>query len=1002
MSRCAAAAHRAAALVVALTALASWPAAAQRPDTVLTGRGARPDTILTGAGHGARRNPAVTRRLAGADTAAADTAGRPPLVTWADSDSVTTALLARPGYQATRYQGDTVRFDAASRALRIVGAPAAVGRGPTLVVGDTVLYNDSARVVTALGPTVVLRDPSQQGADVVAHGRVSYDVASGRGAVTNVSTSMTSGQEYYVSGLEAVFVRDTSRARRTAYYVRNGMITSCSDSVPDYYFKAGEIKYVTRHLLVARPATLYVAGVPVFWLPFLFQDVRRGRRSGFLTPRFGLSEFVRTSPSYRRHVENLGYYLDLGDYMDAQAWFDWRSSARGTSYDPGFSRTSAEFRYNWLDRFISGGLSGSYDNERNGSTNTAISWYHSQQFSQTSQLSLDVNFVTNTTVQQRNSFNPQAQLATIRSDVRYGRKLGPFTLDLGGSRSQYPGRPQVDEQYPHVSLSSQTIGLARWLAWTPSFTYDRRATLHTDQVGQVGYRYFTNAAGVADSSRINGGTRDDQIAFQTPFVFHGFQIALGFTGTSAQRNFPVTRTFVDPADTTRRLTRTYARSFTQNADWTFGFSLPTLLPTTFRVQPSITFANVAGGSYWVRSELSGARWVHQSKRASIGVSAAPTVFGLFRGFGPFSRIRHSVTPTVSFSYSPRANVNPDYLRALNQNPANFIGALPQEQVTLGLAQVFEAKYRTDSAGAPARKIRLLSVNTTPLTWDFERARQTHHTGLTTDYWSYNLASDLLPGFNFSSQYSLFQGSTLSDTAAFRPFLTNVNASFTLNGESWIVRTIGRLFGHGGAATTAGLGQRGDTLGLAPGLGGRLSSLPAAGTYRRDAQYQIPAMAGGFSSNVTFSLQRQRPPRGGTILTYNPATYCQQYAGTPATYDLCQQQALLNPQIAAPTTDPIAGGVFVRVPPTEMITATNTFALTQHWSTSWYTQYDAARRRFASNVVTLQRDLHDWRAVFSFSQSPNGNFYFTFFIANKAQPDLKFNYNKATYRQPGLR
>jgi len=56
-----------------------------------------------------------------------------------------------------------------------------------------------------------------------------------------------------------------------------------------------------------------------------------------------------------------------------------------------------------------------------------------------------------------------------------------------------------------------------------------------------------------------------------------------------------------------------------------------------------------------------------------------------------------------------------------------------------------------------------------------------------------------------------------------------------------------------------------------------------------------------------------------------------------------------------------------------------------------------RHNWASQQVSLQRDLHDWRAVFGFSQSPNGAFAFTFFIALKAEPDLKFDYNKATYR-----
>ena len=74
-----------------------------------------------------------------------------------------------------------------------------------------------------------------------------------------------------------------------------------------------------------------------------------------------------------------------------------------------------------------------------------------------------------------------------------------------------------------------------------------------------------------------------------------------------------------------------------------------------------------------------------------------------------------------------------------------------------------------------------------------------------------------------------------------------------------------------------------------------------------------------------------------------------------------------------------------------------FGLTENWAVSWSTQYDFVRHQFAQHIVTLQRDLHDWRAVFAFTQSPNGNFAFNFFIALKAEPDLKFDYNKATVR-----
>ena len=68
---------------------------------------------------------------------------------------------------------------------------------------------------------------------------------------------------------------------------------------------------------------------------------------------------------------------------------------------------------------------------------------------------------------------------------------------------------------------------------------------------------------------------------------------------------------------------------------------------------------------------------------------------------------------------------------------------------------------------------------------------------------------------------------------------------------------------------------------------------------------------------------------------------------------------------------------------------------------WQTNYDFVAKDFGMHTVSLRRELHDWDAIFAFTQSPNGNFAFNFSIALKAEPDLKFDYHKATYRNEGL-
>ncbi|HKC81114.1 MAG TPA: putative LPS assembly protein LptD, partial [Gemmatimonadaceae bacterium] len=297
------------AIVVSFALVAQQAAQAQvRPVTP-----PRRDTI--------RARPDTAKR----DTTGADSTKSRELVKWNETDSVMEALMKRPGYTATKYQGDVVVFNARTRSLSLKGSKAAVNRDQTVLVGDSIIYNDSTKIMIARGDTVILRDPQRQTADVIARGEMAYNVELHRGVVTNISTSVESGEKWFVSGKQAAFVSDSSRGGETAFYARNASITSCDDSIPDYHFQAKEVKMISKNIMVARPAVLYIGEVPVMWLPFIFQDMRSGRRSGVLTPRFGVSELFRNSPTYRRHAENLGYYFALSDYMDAQFALDWRS-----------------------------------------------------------------------------------------------------------------------------------------------------------------------------------------------------------------------------------------------------------------------------------------------------------------------------------------------------------------------------------------------------------------------------------------------------------------------------------------------------------------------------------------------------------------------------------------------------------------------------------------------------------------------------------------------------
>ena len=72
-----------------------------------------------------------------------------------------------------------------------------------------------------------------------------------------------------------------------------------------------------------------------------------------------------------------------------------------------------------------------------------------------------------------------------------------------------------------------------------------------------------------------------------------------------------------------------------------------------------------------------------------------------------------------------------------------------------------------------------------------------------------------------------------------------------------------------------------------------------------------------------------------------------------------------------------------------------FSPTPFWTVSWSTQYNITDKKFESQVVRLERVLHEWRAGFNFVRNPNGNFAFFFSVYLSDLPDLKFDYNQTS-------
>jgi hypothetical protein len=945
-------------------------------------------------------------RLIRADTAALrdSVRGKGDLVQWVEPDSVLRHLLARSGRTIIRFQADSTEMGNVAGEIRLYGQPAAVMWGSTLIVADTIIFNDSLQYAQAIGRNIVLRDPTQNDADVEARGLLTYNIRTGAARLTEVSTAaVEEGQVWVLHAEDAAFRKD-DESGRYRMYGHVGDITSCTDPHPHYHIRASSFKMVFGRLLVARPAVFYVKDVPVFIMPFVINDMRQGRRSGILSPRFGLSDVVRNSSAYRREIMNVGLYWAANEYMDAKVWLDWRSGASPRQGDPGYIRYSAEVQYKVLERFLSGRAAVVYSRQGDGRTNTALSLSHSQEFSSRRRLSVELNYVTSTAVQQRQEVLAFRELQTIRSSFNYSQSLGSLSISTGGSRTQYPGQRVVDQTLPTLSISSRPISLAPNVLLTPSLSLTNTQRFNVERLGPLSYTYVPGPGSAVDSAQVIGDSRNSRMSLELPLTVGSLRWSNSFQFTDAEDDFPQAFLVRDVNDTSISQTRVFPRTFRTDANWSTSISIPaTFFPRTLRMTPSIGLSNVHPGALWVRSERSAGEFVSQSKRPQYTLALSPTLYGLFGGLGPFARIRHALSLQLSYSYAPRADVSDAYLEAIGTTRTGYLGSLAQSTLSLSMNHVFEAKLRGDPAvGDTGKKVRLLVFNTTPLSWDFERAKATGGTGLSSDRFGMNVRSDLLPGFDFSADYSLFEGNILSDSATFKPYLTGIRASFSLSKTQNPIAGLLALFrpqrARTAAGDTAGVGEQSAASSADEQYRATLGAgASAVGSSARDAAYVIGTPPTAWSARLDFSLSRQRPPRGEFLVVENDAAQrCQALNISPFAFDQCVREfealALADPN--ADLRPP--GGIFVRQPPRTSVSGTLIAPLTPKWSMSWTTSYDFEVGDFSSQMINLQRDMHDATATFSFSRSTSGSFLFSFSIFLKAQPDLKFDYTDANY------
>lgn len=912
------------------------------------GRDTLPDTLSA-----ADTLPAGVDTLpSGRDTSRVDVAGRREDLAGGDfprRDEFFRQLAALPGHRVIEYRGEQVVLQVRERIIDL-RERAQVNYGSDVLRADSIRYLGETQFLQATRGIELVG--GGQAEPVTSDSALLYDVSGRRGTIFDARTRFGSrGTEWYVRGDAIPVGRDT-------LFADPGSFTSCELEEPHYGFRAGQMKTVKEDFIVAWPVVLYVGNVPVMWLPFFAQDIRPGRRSGILPPRFGFNDVVKTSESYDRHVDDFGYYWAINQFMDAEVTMDWFSG--------NYTRLNGRFRYEFLKKFMSGSA---WVNRSWGNTGKSLrlSWEHSQELSPETRLTASVDFVENSNLFRNRSFEPRDQTQSIDSDVAFSHRMDFASLNANARRRQFLGEEnRIQMTLPSVSLNFSPVtlfsaprtraGAFNNMTWNGSASFSRRTT--------------ESDAGPGDERRTGSANTSLRVG------------SFNLSGRSQFRQELDT-----PVDSAGELLPETSRT---TVDWSSSLDYQLDLVGNTSLRPT---ADLSGALF--RSDSTGGDFVAAPTRASFGADLSTDLYGFFPGFGPFTQLRHRISPQVTWRYAPPVTTDPE----LAEIPG-FPGATgtARNRLSVSLSQTIEAKLegedegrsgagardttrsgdvgartRPDTATAPAgaedapldtaaavtdtsadsrsssagqapggrsgagsgtdgRKVTLLSLSTSALEFDFERAKEDLPV-LVTEQLTANVNSDLLRGLALNMTFDLFEGEEKERSLS--PFLTRLGTSFSFRSGT----SLGQIFGLGDGGEGRG-GVR------APS---RFQSTRRPGSSRRRDRGIPPEARGSgpWDLRVRYSLTRGRPQATGS------GRESQSLSGT------------------------------LRLEPTP------------NWSVWWDTSYNFTSGEFSQHILELERDLHRWRATFRFQKSPNGNFLFDVMVQLTDAPDIKLDYDQRT-------
>lgn len=666
---------------------------------------------------------------------------------------------------------------------------------------------------------------------------VRYNFNTRKARITNMITQQEDG---LLHGKNIKMLPDRS------INITNGQYTVCDLEHPHYYLKLTAAKVITKpsQKTVFGPAYPVIEDVPLpIGLPFGFIPKRPDRATGLLMPTFGEEN------SRGFYLRDLGMYFVFGQYLDL--------SVTGDIYTLGSWALDVNSRYK-VNYKCNGNFSLNISNDQTGergstdffqTRNFGLKWSHSQDSKAHpgSTFSASVNFSSPSNSRYNSHSVSDALQNQASSSISYSKNWGgKFNLSINALHNQN----SRDSSYA-FTLPNVTFSVSRF------YPFKRKARVGKEKFYEkfsLGYSTtLQNKINFKASEFMKDGFMDK---FQNGMT-HSFQIGLPNFTLAKYLNF------------------TPSVSYGQN--WFFRKTDYEYNPETDRVE-----AHDAGqfSTFGISQTYSGS------------LSMSTRLYGMFN-FGKAHKIqaiRHVVSPSMSFSFSPEKGTGFNGYRTLTYTDKNgelksydyniYSGQLysppgkgKSATMSLSIGNNVEAKVRDlrDTTGAGVKKVKLID-----------------QLNLSTGY---NFLADSLNlnNIGITMSTSVFEKVGISANVNFDPYaidergrkinkfnvqtqgwskplrLTNASASlsYSLSGK-------GALNGNDGSKTDAG-GQEGSQ--NSAEYYRRIYYHPVTGEYIPGGwlYYTNPNVPWSLNFNYSFAYSRSYQYTNGQLITNNRYT-----------------------------------------------------------------------------------------------------------------------------------